>query len=173
LEPGEFFRDVVARQGGILDALVFVTNRRKEYIGGFGGIDDRAGARRTVEPPPADASCCKRIVAFAGTYKGVMHRIGYYAALDIKPALLRLRCLCRQHRCAAATPVQVQQQRRQQQQTEESSLWDRIIGSFAGFIHPPRLRSDVVLQKLILPPAADGDTGGVSDDIFREILEYL
>jgi len=64
-----FFFLVLTRQGGILDALELVTSaNRRHYFGGFGGFDVEEHADTSNWP----------IVAFAGTYKGVMHRIGYY-----------------------------------------------------------------------------------------------
>lgn len=73
LRPGEFLVSVLTRQGGCLDALKLVTsNNRSDYFGGFGGFDVEEHADTSDWP----------IVAFAGTYIGNMHRIGYY---KVKP----------------------------------------------------------------------------------------
>ena len=80
LRPGESLVSVLTMQGGILDALELVTSaNRRHYFGGFGGYLNLAEHADTCNWP---------IVAFAGTYKGVMHRIGYYK-LKPEPPLSR------------------------------------------------------------------------------------
>jgi len=73
LRSGEFLVSVRTMQGGILDGLKLVTNNNRcHYSGGFGGYGVEEHADTSNWP----------IVAFAGTYKGIMHRIGYY---KVKP----------------------------------------------------------------------------------------
>ena len=154
LRPDEFLVDVETRQGEILDALVFVTNRGMTYIGGFGGFDERP-ARETR----SDRSN-RHIVAFAGTYRGVMHRIGYYDVdhtKQTKVALMMLRRLCEQGR---ATP-----------QVQTESLFNWIMQTLFGRARPG-LQSDRIIQHLVAYKFRDGEAR-VPEDIFRKILEYL
>lgn len=156
LEPGEFLGQVETRQGAILDALVFVTNRRTEYIGGFGGHD--LACRVKVLANTSD----RRIVAFAGTYRGIMHRIGYYTKLEIRSALAILRRLSEQKR---ATAVAVPRK------------------SFFGFIMQKLFTKslstghDMIIQRLVAATAEDrlseDSTTCVPENVFREIVEYL
>lgn len=96
LKQDEYLVDIITRQGEILDGLCFVTNRRQEYFGGFGGYDRNDD--RGVKTNP---NITVRIVAFAGTSNGVMHRLGFYKEYGnwdiIKPFVI-LRALFQQKR---------------------------------------------------------------------------
>lgn len=72
LAPDEFIHGIRVRQGEVLDAIFFVTNKREVHFGGHGGsciFDDRMVH---VEPR-------REIVALTGTVHGVVQRVGFYS----------------------------------------------------------------------------------------------
>ena len=69
LGQGEFIHGLILQQGDVLNGVTFVTNKRKEHFGGYGGN------RR--EHMILDSSM--KIVSFAGTVHGVIERIGFHA----------------------------------------------------------------------------------------------
>lgn len=75
LEPGEHLVKVRVNQGEIVDQLVFVTNRGR--IVRFGG--DGGSPEAEEEEANAGDGRHRKIVAFAGTFRGVLGRFGYYA----------------------------------------------------------------------------------------------
>jgi len=152
LASGEFLVDVQTRQGQILDALNFVSNRDTKYIGGYGGYDDLPQRENHSD------KSSREIVAFAGTYRGVMHRIGYYVdyTKQTKVAIVMLRRLCEQGR---ATQVQME------------SPFNWIMRRFFGCVHPG-LQRDRIIQHLVAYQLPDGEAR-VPEEIFRKVLEYL
>jgi hypothetical protein len=134
LKPGEFLLGVATRQGAILDAIRFFTNRRKVYVGGYGGWDEGPGEQMRL--PEGSAG---RVVAFAGTFRGVVHRLGYCCNTDVRYRsevllrrnLLLLRNLCQQER---AFPLQL---------TETAGVEDSVIQALMTEI-PDDLVSEIL-----------------------------
>ena len=74
LEPGEYIGQVRTRQGEITDQLIFETSLgRIEKFGGMGG--DLAEEETVMDRPRGQT----QVVAFAGTFHGVLRRIGIYS----------------------------------------------------------------------------------------------
>lgn len=155
LRPGEDIENVECRQGIITDAIVFRTNYRLRGSVWFGG---QGGDHRSTCLSLSDPSRNGRIVALAGTRKGVIHRVGFCTCLDTKASLVRHRRLCEQGR---ATPMR----------TAESPF-DWMARTLFGYVRP-RVRSDRAVQALAAYPSPDEDEEGVPDDIFEQVLGYL
>jgi len=66
-ERGEYLAEIRTRQGEITDQVTFITNQRTLSFGGNGGSGE------DMSTPP-DLS--RRIVAFVGTSKGVLEKLG-------------------------------------------------------------------------------------------------
>ena len=67
LQEGEYLAEIRTRQGEITDQITFITNQRRVSFGGNGGSGEDMSA-------PPDLS--RKIVAFVGTSKGVLERLG-------------------------------------------------------------------------------------------------
>ena len=67
LQKGEYLAEIRTRQGEITDQITFITNQRTLSFGGNGGSGE------DMSDPP-DLS--RRIVAFVGTSKGVLEKLG-------------------------------------------------------------------------------------------------
>ncbi len=71
----EYLCEVRTRQGDITDQITFCTNRRTASFGGMGGSADP----RSVANTPVDLT--RRVVAFVGTFDGVLCRLGTVCVL--------------------------------------------------------------------------------------------
>jgi len=71
LAKDEYITGLQVQQGHIVDGITFITNHRQLHTGGYGG--------GRVDMNLANTRAQYRIVAFAGTADGVLHRIGYFA----------------------------------------------------------------------------------------------
>jgi len=67
LQEGEYLAEIRTRQGEITDQITFITNQRTLSFGGNGGSGEDMSA-------PPDLS--RKIVAFVGTSKGVLEKLG-------------------------------------------------------------------------------------------------
>ena len=67
MQEGEYLAEIRTRQGEITDQITFITNQRRVSFGGNGGSGEDMSA-------PPDLS--RRIVAFVGTSKGVLEKLG-------------------------------------------------------------------------------------------------
>ena len=67
LREGEYLAEIRTRQGEITDQITFITNKQTYSLGGNGG----SGEDMSIPP---DLS--RRIVAFVGTSKGVLEKLG-------------------------------------------------------------------------------------------------
>ena len=67
LREGEYLAEIRTRQGEITDQITFITNQRRVSFGGNGG----SGEDMSIPP-----GLSRRIVAFVGTSKGVLERLG-------------------------------------------------------------------------------------------------
>ena len=67
LQDGEYLAEIRTRQGEITDQITFITNQRTLSFGGNGGSGE------DISIPP-DLS--RRIVAFVGTSKGILEKLG-------------------------------------------------------------------------------------------------
>jgi len=67
LREGEYLAEIRTRQGEITDQITFITNKRTLSFGGNGG----SGEDMSIPP---DLS--RRIVAFVGTSKGILEKLG-------------------------------------------------------------------------------------------------
>lgn len=155
LMPGKEIHRVEFRQGDITDAIVFFTNRWPgiEWLGGHGG--DYRSTRLVLSDPSRSG----RIVALAGTYKGVVHRIGFCTCHDTQESLVMNRRLCELRR---ATPVQAPE-----------SLLDWALRTMFGYVRQ-RIQFERAVRALTARASQDGDEEeGVPDDIFKEVLEFL
>jgi hypothetical protein len=98
LQDDEFITGLYVNQGEIVDGVTFVTNLREEHVL-FGG----EGGSRVTMMLPGSALPTYRIIAFTGTERGVMHRIGFFAENisweTIRP-LVMLRWLVERERAA-------------------------------------------------------------------------
>uniref|UniRef100_A0A7S4SRI8 Jacalin-type lectin domain-containing protein n=1 Tax=Ditylum brightwellii TaxID=49249 RepID=A0A7S4SRI8_9STRA len=97
LREGEYISGINIRQGEILDGLALVTNQRTVQFGGSGG------SFASMSPPEPT----QRIIAFAGTARGVMGRIGFFAekiSWEILGPLIMLRWLHEQNRATRSIP---------------------------------------------------------------------
>jgi hypothetical protein len=83
LEPNEYMISIKPKQAVIVDGITFVTNRREVHYGGnCGNWINVAEAASLISPAvdvldPSSYNSSGRIVAFAGTAKGVLQRIGF------------------------------------------------------------------------------------------------
>ena len=66
-EKGEYLAEIRTRQGDITDQITFITNQRTLSFGGNGG----SGEDMSI-PPDLD----RRIVAFVGTSRGILEKLG-------------------------------------------------------------------------------------------------
>ena len=71
----EYLCEVRTRQGDITNQITFCTNKRTVSFGGMGGEADP----RSVSNTPVDLT--KRVVAFVGTFDGVLSRLGTVSIL--------------------------------------------------------------------------------------------
>jgi len=67
LQEGEYLAEIRTRQGEITDQITFITNQRTLSFGGNGGSGEDMSA-------PPDLS--RRIVAFVGTSRGILEKLG-------------------------------------------------------------------------------------------------
>jgi len=94
-ESGEYLAEIRTRQGEVTDQITFMTNRRTLTYGGDGG----SGEDMSIPP-----NLNRRIVAFVGTSKGVLEKLGAISVSrnweEIGPLIL-LRALVDKNRAAA------------------------------------------------------------------------
>ena len=74
LQEGEYLAEIRTRQGEITDQITFITNQRTVSFGGNGG----SGEDMSIPP---DLS--RRIVAFVGTFKGILESWVPYQLAEI------------------------------------------------------------------------------------------
>ena len=101
-QDDEFITGLYVNQGEIVDGVTFVTNQREEPTLHFGG---EGGSRVTMMLPGSLPTY--RIIAFTGTERGVMHRIGYFAkklSWETISPLVMLRWLVERERAAPLLP---------------------------------------------------------------------
>lgn len=127
LKDDEFITGLYVNQGEIVDGVTFVTNHREEPTVLFGG----EGGSRVTMMLPGSALPTYRIIAFTGTERGVMHRIGYFAENisweTIRP-LVMLRWLVERERAAPLLP---------------DSEWQLVVQALVGVRTSESLPNDV------------------------------
>lgn len=74
-DEDEYLCEVRTRQGDIVDQITLCTNKRVATFGGMGGTAD---PRNDL---PVDLT--KRVVAFVGSFDGVLHRLGTCPSITI------------------------------------------------------------------------------------------